>query len=80
MAWQIGPQSLSPGASVRWWFHWSGYPGFEVIGVKPATPGSELRYSEPGVQMNNDGSTTYYMTVKNVGPFSVQYYWVGNTI
>ncbi|MDR6225676.1 hypothetical protein [Desmospora profundinema] len=80
MGWRIGPSSLSPGQSARWWFHWSGWPGQEVIGVQPTTSGSELRWSDPGVRMNADGSTTYFMSVRNTGPYAVQFYWVGNKI
>ena len=80
MAWTWGTNTLNPGQTQRWWLWWSGYPGFEVIGVQPINPGSEIQCTTPGVQMNNDGSTTYFITVRNVGPFAVQYHFRGNAI
>ena len=80
MAWSWGTNTLNPGQAQRWWLWWPGYPGFEVIGVQPITPGSEIQYTVPGVQMNDDGSTTYWITVRNVGPFPVRYHFRGNAI
>ena len=80
MDWAVGPFAQSPGTSLRWSLAWGGWPGFEVFGVRPITPGSEIRYGDLGVRMNSDGSTTYFFTTTNVGPFAVQYNIVGNPI
>ncbi len=80
MAWKFGTYTIQPKQSQRYWLAWGGYPGFEVIGVQPINPGSELDYTNPGVQMNNDGSTTYFITVINVGPYPVEFHLTGNAI
>jgi IgA peptidase M64 len=79
-SWTWGLNTLAPGQTQRWWFWWPGYPGLEVIGVQPVTAGAEIRFATPGMQMNSDGSTTYYLTVTNTGAMSVQYHFRGGTI
>lgn len=81
MAWQTGPVTLSPGQTQRWWFVWGpGDPGQQVIGVHPITPGSEIQYTTPGVQLNDDCSLTYLITVSNVGPSVASFFFRGNPI
>jgi hypothetical protein len=77
MAWTYGTNTLNPGQSQRWWLWWAGYPGFEIIGVRCITPGAEIQVTTPGVQMNGDGSTTYFVTVSNVSATAVQYNFRG---
>jgi hypothetical protein len=80
MAWIWGLNTLNPGESQRWWLWWPAYPGFETIGVQALTAGDEIQYSVPGVQQNADGSTTYFITVTNVGPTAVQYSFRGEPL
>lgn len=79
MAWTFGANTLNPGESQRWWFWWPGYPGLEVIGVAPSNPGGEIQYTTPGMETNSDGSTTYFLTVANVGNSPLQYAFTGGT-
>jgi len=79
-SWTWGTNTLGPGQSQRWWLWWPGYPGFEGIGVHPATPGGEIRFEIPGMQMNADGSTTYFLTVTNVSSFAVQWHFRGGAL
>jgi len=51
-----------------------------VIGVQPGTPGAELRFETPGMQLNADGSATYFLTVSNVGSTTVQYAFRGQAV
>jgi hypothetical protein len=79
MAWTFGSNTLNPGEGQRWWFWWNGYPGLEVIGVAPSDPAGEIQYTTPGVQTNPDGSTTYFLTVTNIGSTAAQYAFTGGT-
>jgi hypothetical protein len=49
----------------------------EVLGVQTVSPGAEVDCTDPGVQRNADGSTTYFVTVTNVGAGAVQYHFRG---
>ena len=77
MAWEGLGGTINPGQSVRWWYSWGGYHGVEVARARPLNPASELRVSEPGQKLEPGGSYTYYVTVRNVGPFPVQYHLTG---
>src|SRR5919108_912209 len=79
MAWTWGDNTLSPGEAQRWWLWWPNYPGFEVIGVRPNSPDDEIDISSPGMQTNPDGSTTYFLTIENVGSTAARYSFTGGT-
>ena len=79
VAWTFGVNTLNPGESQRWWLWWPGYPGLELIGIAPSAPSSEIQYTTPGVETNSDGSTTYFLTVTNVGGSPAQYSFTGST-
>jgi hypothetical protein len=81
MAWQWGPVTLRAGESQRWWFKWGpGDPGQEIIGVHPISTGNQIQYTSPGVQLNEDCSLTYLITVSNVGTSIVEFYFRGTSI
>ncbi len=81
MAWSVGPVTLGPGQSGRWSLTWDeGDPGQQVVGVHPITPGSELQYTTPGVQLNSNCSLTYWLTVTNVGSSVATFYFRGTAI
>jgi hypothetical protein len=75
--WSFGDNTLNAGESQRWWLYWSGYPGIEIIGVQCITPGVEIDYTQPGMQANADGSTTYFLTITNTGSSAAEYRFVG---
>ncbi len=77
MSWTWGTNTLAPGQSQRWWLWWPGDPGFEVLGVQTLNPGDEVDCTAPGVRRNSDGSTTYLVTITNVGASVVQYHFRG---
>jgi hypothetical protein len=79
MAWTWGTNTLSPGQSQRWWLSWAKDPGIEMIGVQAITPGAEIDFTNPGIQLNADGSVLYFLTVTNKGNVAVQYHFIGNT-
>jgi hypothetical protein len=51
-----------------------------VIGVHPITPGSEIQYNTPGVNLNDACKLTYFITVENVGSSVVEFYFRGQAI
>jgi hypothetical protein len=79
MAWTYGMNTLNPGESQRWWLWWPVYPGLELIGAAPSGPAGEIQYTTPGVETNADGSTSYFLTVTNLGSSPAQYSFTGNT-
>jgi hypothetical protein len=79
-SWTFGDNTIDAGASQRWWLWWPAYPGFEVIGVEPGTPDMELRYDTPGMQLNPDGSATYFITVTNNSSAPAQYAFRGAAV
>ena len=79
MGWTYGTNTLSPGQTQRWWLSWPHDPGIEMIGVQSITPGAEIDYANPGMQLNADGSVLYFVTVSNKGNIAAQYHFVGNT-
>ncbi len=74
---QIVRAPLERGIKVFFVTHMCDLAGVEVIGVQAITPGAEIRYEVPGVQLNQDGSTTYFVTVTNVGSVAAQYHFRG---
>ena len=79
-SWIWGVNSLNPGESQRWWLWWAEYPGVELIGVQAVTPGAEIQVTVPGVEINSDGSATYFLTITNAGPIAAQYHFRGSPI
>jgi hypothetical protein len=80
MAWTWGTNTINPGQSQRWWLWWPGDPGLEFLGVQAITPAAEIQYTTPGVQRNTDGSTTYFITVSNVGALAATYHFRGSAL
>jgi hypothetical protein len=79
-SWTWGTATIGAGATNRWWLWWPTYPGFEVIGVQATTPGDELRFETPGVQLNGDGSATYYISVINPTASTITFHFRGTRL
>ncbi len=79
-SWTYGVNTIAAGVTERWWLWWPTYPGFEVIGVEPATPGAELQVASPGMQTNADASATYLLTITNAGATTVEYAFRGSAL
>jgi IgA peptidase M64 len=80
VSWTWGTSTLNAGQTQRWWLWWPGYPGLEVIGVQVTTPGAQIQYDTPGMQMNADGSATYFLTIRNVGAIPAQFHFRGSAV
>jgi hypothetical protein len=66
----LGPvTSISPGQSLRWWYSFGGDHGFQHAGANVKTPGSELVASDQSKKIENNGSVTYFVSIKNAGKF-----------
>ncbi len=50
-----------------------------MIGVQAITPGAEIDYTNPGMQVNADGSVQYFVTVANKGSAPVQFHFTGSS-
>jgi hypothetical protein len=79
-SWIWGTNTLNPSETQDWWLWWPIYPGLEVLGVQAVTPGAEIDYTKASVQVNADGSATYFITVTNNSPIPVEYHFRGGPI
>jgi len=79
-SWTWGTNTLSAGQTQRWWLSWAGYSGLEIVEAQPITPGCEVDFSGPGVQVNADGSSVYFITVTNRGNQPAQFHFRGSAI
>ena len=79
-SWTWGTNTLSAGQTQRWWLSWAGYSGLEIVEAQPITPGCEVDFSGPGVQVNADGSSVYFITVTNRGSQPAQFHFRGSAI
>ena len=52
---------------------------WELIGAAPSGNAGEIQYTTPGVETNADGSTSYFLTVTNLGSSPAQYSFTGST-
>jgi len=74
--------TLSPGYSTRWWTGgsgWYSHANLVQLDAHPINPGSELVYYDFGSKLENEGTWTYFVTVRNTGPHPVSYHmrvWV----
>jgi len=66
----LGPvTSIASGSTQRWWYRRSGGSnyGFQNAGADIKTPGAELTGFDQSKLMENDGSTTYHVSIRNSG-------------
>ncbi len=64
----VGPVStISSGATLTWSYSWGSDHGFQHAGADVKTPGAELIAFDQGKRMENNGSITYFVRIKNVG-------------
>lgn len=64
----VGFGTISPGAVQRWFVSFGGGDrGAQYIGANPLNPGGSLQMSDQTKTKNNDGSITYWVTIRNIG-------------
>ena len=73
----LGFGTLAPGQSTRWWYSFGGGDhGLQIAGGHPLNPGGNLLAYDQSKARNNDGTTTYWVSIRNIGSvttnFSIQ--------
>jgi hypothetical protein len=79
MAWIAGFGTISPGASQEWWFSWGGNGdvGPQLIQAEPLQASAELATTQTAESLDGNGHLTYFATVHNNGPQTVNFRWRG---
>jgi hypothetical protein len=66
-------QTLVPGATQSWWYAFGRDMGFQHAGADIKTPGGPLISFNQGKKMENNGSITYVVDIRNAGNVPVRY-------
>jgi len=71
----VGFGTILPGHSQRWWYKYggSGDKGAQFCMAHPLNPGGVLRVTEQTKARNNDGTITYWVTIKNIGSLTTNF-------
>ena len=93
MAWTVNAGSLAAGASVSWYFHWTRWPGIQVIvarsiptgsgGLRVVRPGAKLAVSPPTIEVGSfdlatgEPTYTYHVRVTNDSSVPTTFQWEG---
>ncbi|MEI9909710.1 MAG: hypothetical protein WDO71_08540 [Bacteroidota bacterium] len=67
------PITIVAGATHGWWYTRGGNFGFQHAGADVKTPGGPLISFNQGKKMENNGSITYVVDIKNTGSLPVLY-------
>lgn len=71
--------TIAPGASQRWFFR-LGDRGTQYITAQPLNPGGDLLVFDHSKKMENDGTFTYFVSVRNIGPNATNFSWQGGGV
>jgi hypothetical protein len=64
----VGFGTIGPGQTQRWFVSFGGADhGAQSIHANPLNPGGSLDVNDQNKTRNNDGTITYWVTIKNVG-------------
>ena len=79
MAWTAGLGTIGPGESQEWWFSWGGNGdvGPQLIQAEPLNASAELATTQISESLDANGHLTYFATVHNNGPDTVNFQWRG---
>ncbi|SOD95200.1 hypothetical protein [Spirosoma fluviale] len=69
----LTPVTLAPGATHNWWYTRGADFGFQHAAADIKTPGGPLIAFDQGKKKENNGSTTYFVSIRNIGPVPVLY-------
>lgn len=70
----VGPlTTIAPGATHRWWYTFGGDRGFQHAGGDLKTPGGDLIAFDQSKKMENNGSITYFVSIRNIGSVPALY-------
>lgn len=59
--------TISPGATLIWTYSFGGDRGFQHAGADIKSPGADLIAFDQSKKMENNGSITYRVKIKNTG-------------
>lgn len=77
----LGFGTIAPGDAngQRWWFRFDGGTdqGTRYITAHPLNPGGDLVVFDHSKKLENDGTFTYWVSVRNVGSNVTNFNWQG---
>jgi hypothetical protein len=76
----VGFGTLPPGASQRWSFAFGRDMGTQYITAHPLNPGGDMLVFDHSKKMENNGSFTYFVTVRNIGSVTSNFNWQGGGV
>jgi hypothetical protein len=71
----LGFGTIGAGQTQRWWYRLSGGAdmGAQYCMAHPLNPGGSLQVNDQTKQRNNDGSITYWVTIRNIGSLATNF-------
>ncbi|MGJ8664129.1 MAG: hypothetical protein ACSHWU_10770 [Marinicella sp.] len=70
----VGFGTLAPGATQRWWYSFGGSDkGAQYCMAHPLNPGGDLRVTNQTKKRNNNGTITYWVTIRNLGSVTTNF-------
>ena len=76
--------TIAPGAAnaQRWFFKFGGNGdrGTQYITAHPLNPGGDLLVFDHSKKLENNGTFTYFVSVRNVGPNVTNFNWQGGGV
>ncbi len=74
MAFTTGFGTITPGTSQRWFYSFGGADrGAQYVMANPLNPGGLLLTDDQSKARNNDGTVTYFVTVRNIGGLTTNF-------
>jgi hypothetical protein len=77
--WTAGAGTIAPGQTQQWWFSWGGTGdvGPQLIQAEPLNASAKLTTIGVSETLDANGHMTYFATVRNDGPNTVNFQWRG---
>ena len=71
----VGFGTIAPGTAQRWWIKHGGNGdrGAQYTMAHPLNPGGSLQVNNQTKKRNNDGTITYWVTIRNIGDLTTNF-------
>jgi len=71
----VGFGTIASGQTQRWWYKYggSGDRGAQYCMAHPLNPGGSLQVNNQTKARNNDGTITYWVTIRNIGSLATNF-------
>jgi hypothetical protein len=71
----VGFGTLGPGSTTTWWYKYggSGDKGAQYAMAHPLNPGGSLRVTNQTKKRENNGTITYFVTIRNIGSVTTNF-------